>query len=147
MQLPVVTNHLRPLTLAAVGLMSTVPSFSYSDIDCFDNDTNGKEVIKYMSIVDSKDIDYISSKVKFQYHLMEWRRKTAFVSSVSKIIKDEDFLAIVAMGRVAVPYIKTELLAKPSILVWALNYIYGKKISNKPNLTIDEACRLWIKEI
>ena len=68
-------------------------------------------------------------------------------SSVEDIVNDKDFQSIVLMGEQAVPFIKEELIEKPSTLVWALNYIYNRKISNKPNLTITEACKLWIKEI
>ena len=54
---------------------------------------------------------------------------------------------VVSMGQYAVPFIKDELIRKPSTLVWALNYIYGYKISSNPHLTISEACKLWIKKI
>ena len=64
-----------------------------------------------------------------------------------RIVEDEDFKAIVSMGQYAVPFIKDELIRKPSTLVWALNYIYGYKISSNPHLTISEACKLWIKKI
>ena len=70
-----------------------------------------------------------------------------FQSSASSIISDPDFQAIVSMGQYAVPFIKEEIANEPSTLVWALNLIYGRRISNNPNLTIKEACKLWIKAI
>lgn len=35
----------------------------------------------------------------------------------------------------------------PSTLVWALNLIYNRKITDLPNITISEACNLWVKEL
>ena len=70
---------------------------------------------------------------------------TFFLSSVKDIIEQNDFKAIVNMGTKAVPFILEELEREPSNLVWALNMIYKKKITDKPNVTISDACKLWIK--
>ena len=51
------------------------------------------------------------------------------------------------MGYNAVPFILEELDARPSNLVWALNMIFQKKITLKPDATIDDACKLWVKEL
>ena len=51
------------------------------------------------------------------------------------------------MGPKIVPFILDELDKGPSNIVWALNMIYKKKITNKPNVTIAEACKLWIKAL
>lgn len=69
------------------------------------------------------------------------------MSSASDIVNHEAFKAIVAMGEAAVPYIVEEINTTPSTLVWALNFIYQKKISNNPDTTVQEACRLWVKEL
>ncbi|MFA5618580.1 MAG: hypothetical protein WDK95_17350 [Syntrophorhabdaceae bacterium] len=87
------------------------------------------------------------NKSLFETHLMNWEKKTKFLSSVKSIIENEDFQAIVSMGYSAVPYIIEEIENKPSTLVWALNLIYDRKITNDPNTTISEACNLWIQEI
>ena len=73
--------------------------------------------------------------------------KTQFMSSAYSIVNDEDFQSIVAMGKSVVPFIVKEIEREPSTLVWALNYIYGHKISDKSNITISEACKLWIKAL
>lgn len=146
MQLPRITNQLKPLTLA-VGIAATVPVFSYSDIDDLSKIINSEKTSRYIQVVDNNDNFYLSNKFRFQLHLQRWEEKTMFMSSVSSIVGDEDFRAIVSMGGYAIPLIKEELQRKPSTLVWALNYIFGRKISNNPNLTIAEACKLWIKEI
>ncbi len=68
-----------------------------------------------------------------------------FLSSAKAIVDNEEFKGIVAMGRVVTPLIIDAIDREPSQLVWALNYIYGAKISNNPNTTIKEACKLWVK--
>lgn len=51
------------------------------------------------------------------------------------------------MGKVAVPFIIEEISANPSTLVWALNFIFEKKISNNPKTTIPQACKLWVNQL
>ena len=51
------------------------------------------------------------------------------------------------MGYSAVPFIIEEIEKEPSNLVWALNLIYNQKISKNPNITIKDACKLWIKAL
>ena len=51
------------------------------------------------------------------------------------------------MGAQAVPLIGQSIEAEPSMLVWALNMIFKGKISDKKDLTIEEACKLWVKEL
>ena len=147
MQLPPIKQAFKPITIAA-GLMVTVPAFSYSDIDAYSNNIiNSEKTMQYMQLVDAKETDYFSAKFHFQLHLQRWEQKTKLLSSAYRIIGDEDFKAIVGMGEVATPLILAEIQQRPSTLVWALNFIYGKKISNNSNLTISEACKLWIKEL
>lgn len=148
MQLPKMTSHLKPLTLA-VGLASAASSFAYADcnVDNLCSIVNSKMTTQYLQVIDSKESYYLANKFKFQLHLQRWERRTMFKSSVKSIVEDENFMAIVSMGKDAVPFIKDELIRKPSTLVWALNYIYGHKISSNPHLTISEACKLWIKKI
>ena len=147
MQLPPIKQAFKPITIAA-GLMVTVPAFSYSDVDAYSNNIiNSEKTMQYMQLVDAKETDYFSAKFHFQLHLQKWREKTMFLSSVNDIINDADFRFIVSMGELAVPFIKEDISNRPSTLVWALNFIYGKKISNRPNLTIADACKLWMKAL
>ena len=147
MQLPPIKQTFKPVTIAA-GLMVTIPTFSYSDIDAYSNNIiNSERTMQYMQLVDAKETDYFSAKFHFQLHLQRWKEKTMFLSSVNDIINDADFRFIVSMGELAVPFIKEEISNRPSTLVWALNFIYGRKISNRPNLTIADACKLWMKAL
>ncbi len=146
MQLTPIKQAFKPITIAA-GMIAAVPAFAYSDIDAYNNIINSEKTMQYMQLVDARETDYFSAKFHFQLHLQRWEQKTKFQSSVYRIIGDEDFKAIVGMGEVATPLILAEIQQRPSTLVWALNFIYGKKISNNSNLTISEACKLWIKEL
>lgn len=147
MQLVKFSTSLKPITLA-VGLLGT--THAYSDVDTFSgiltNATNSK-VAEYIKKIDGSENNAITNKFKFQQHLMSWEQKTMFNSSANAIIENPDFKAIVSMGYSVVPLIVEEIEVKPSTLVWALNLIYNKKITNKPNTTITEACKLWVREL
>ena len=149
MQLVKLSNKLKPLTLA-VGLFSAATSFAYSDLDLNSgiiSETNNNKTSEYMKLVDNSNNGILLKKFRFQNHLINWQKKTQFLSSTKAIVENEDFVAIVAMGQDAVPYIIEEIEANPSTIVWALNFIYNRKITNKQNATISEACKLWAKEL
>ena len=149
MQLALLTSKLKPITLAA-GLLSATTLFSYSDIDAYSgivNITSNNKTSEYINLVDKSDRSMILHKFRFQSLLENWKNKTLFLSSTKSIIENEDFKAIIAMGNSVVPYIVNEIEYKPSTLVWALNIIYNRKITNNPNATISEACKLWVKEL
>ena len=148
MQLVPFSAKLKPITLA-VGMFSTT-QFAYSDMDAYSgilSVASNSKTAEHIKSVDKNDYIYFSQKFRFQYHLMNWEKKTMFLSSTKSIIEDEDFQAIVSMGYAAVPFIIEEIENKPSVLAWALNLIYDKKITNKPNATITEACKLWVKHL
>lgn len=146
MQLPTITNTLKPLTIAA-GMLTAAPVFMYGDIDNIHNIVSSEKTSKYLTISDNTDNYLFSRRFRFDLYLQQWKENTMFLSSASAIISEPNFQAIVAMGQYAVPFIKEEIANEPSTLVWALNLIYGKRISNNPNLTIKEACKLWTKEV
>lgn len=147
MQLTGLSNKIIPLTLAA-GL-SVSPVF-YADIDAHSgivSSTNNNKVFEYISSVDEGEVVAISNKLRFQFLLNSWQQQTKFSSSPDSIIQNENFQSIVAMGKVAVPFIVEEISANPSTLVWALNFIFEKKISNNPKTTIPQACKLWVNQL
>ena len=146
MRLNKVPSQAKILTLAT-GLMVSTPVFAYSDLDNLGNILTARKNVEYVKTVSSIEEFDITQKFKFQMHLKAWEQKTMFSSSVAAIVNDEDFQSIVCMGMIAVPFIKEELERKPSVLVWALNYIFGSRISERTDLTITEACNLWIKAI
>lgn len=146
MQLKRFGKGLKPVSLVAVLLPNT--GVAYSDVDGFSAvDSSSKRTEEYLQVVDNTESGVLFSKMKFRLHFDAWRAKTRFLSSAHAIVADSDFQAIVAMGKPVVPFILEELQAQPSTLVWALNYIYGQKISSNPRLTVTEACKLWTKRL
>jgi len=148
MQLVELSNNLKPLTIA-VGMFSSSAAFVYSDIDVFSKITSitSNQTLNYIHEADNNDNHLWAQRFVFDLHLMNWKEKTMFLSSTKSIIEDDDFKAIVAMGKSAVPYIISEIENKPSTLVWALNFIFNKKIANNPDTTITDACKLWVKAL
>ncbi len=149
MQLNNMKKGWMPLTLAA-GLMSAANTPVYADIDQFskiETVINRTDAAEYIQEVNNENDIILNDKINFRNHLAEWQSKTMLLSSIQRIIDQPAFKAIVAMGRSAVPFILEEIEARPSNLVWALNLIFKKKITSKPNTTIEEACKLWVKAL
>ncbi|MFV0553619.1 MAG: hypothetical protein ACK5LR_02835 [Mangrovibacterium sp.] len=149
MQLNTLSNNKwKPITLAAVFLSAATP-LSYQDLDAHSGiltTVSDCKTSNYLNTVDKSDQTVFIQKFRFDNHYAKWQEKTVFLSSVSSIIEDEDFKAIVSMGQSAVLYIVERIEVEPSPLVWALNFIYGKKITSQ-NATIIDACKLWVKEL
>jgi len=78
-------------------------------------------------------------------YIKRWKEQTRFLSSTTKIIENEFFQKILAMGKEAIPFILDDIEKSPSTLVWALNIINGYKISEE-DITIEEACRMWLEK-
>ena len=102
---------------------------------------------RYISEVNDPMEMMMSGKLMFDALESSWKKETRFSSSIHDIINQRDFQAIVSMGTQAVPFIGKSIEAQPSMLVWALNIIFKGKISEKKDLTITEACKLWVKEL
>lgn len=149
MQLINVRKGLKPLTIAA-GLLISNPSLMYADLDQYSNITSvisNQRTSKYIQEVDNKEDLMFTMKRKFYDYFYSWKDQTCFYSSVQDIVEQDDFRAIVEMGHNAVPFILDEITREPSNLVWALNFIYKKKITDRPNITMSEACKLWVKTL
>ena len=149
MQLVSFKNGFKPLTIAA-GLLVSSPTLMYADLDQYSDITaviSKPKASKYIQEVDNQENNIFIAKRKFYDYYNSWMDNTFFLSSVKDIIEQNDFKAIVNMGTKAVPFIFEELEREPSNLVWALNMIYKKKITDKPNVTISDACKLWIKAL
>lgn len=147
MQLTKMSNLFKPITLS-IGIATALPLYSaiddYSGIYSTITDASMFKTVKQ---ADSEDFRYYNSKLKFQTLYETWQTETRYLSSIQDIVNHGAFKAIVAMDETAVPFIMEEINNNPSTLVWALNYIYHKKISNNPSITVSEACKLWVKEL
>jgi hypothetical protein len=149
MQLVPFSDRIKPLTLAA-ALLSATPAFAYTDLNAYSDiltSTSNLTTLEYIKSVDKNGNNMLLRELKFRNHLINWKSNTKYMSSVQAIIENEDFRAIVAMGNSGVPYIINEIESNPSTLVWALNLILGHKITESPNATISEACKLWVKKL
>jgi hypothetical protein len=139
----------KPITIA-VGLIAGSAANLYADVDQFSQVNtvlNNYVTSKYLQEFDDMSEMAMNDRRKFYNYYTAWNEQTLFLSSVSAIVEHQAFQAIVAMGRRAVPFIIEEINAKPSMLVWALNFIYQRKITDNPQTTIAEACRLWVREL
>lgn len=144
------TRNIIPITLTS-GLFLAGSSFTYADfstsnhLQIDDKTIVDKNISNYLEEVDNNDAAQYSRKLFFQRNVQKWKNETIFLSSVNSIVENKHFKAIIGMGEVAVPFILEEIDKEPSNLVWALNIIYKRKISNNPNLTITQACKRWVK--
>ena len=147
MQLTHISNMLKPITLSA-GIAAAMPSYSaidsHSGIYSTITDTAMFESVKR---TDWNDLMFYAQKLRFQTLYEKWRNDTRFYSSISDLVNHDAFKNIITMDKDAVPFIIEEINREPSTLVWALNFIFHKKISNNPDTTIPEACKLWVKEL
>ncbi|MBR5018098.1 MAG: hypothetical protein IKX53_00495 [Bacteroidales bacterium] len=147
MQIKKLTASLRPISIAGVIMGS---SLLYSDIDQFSGirtTLSDRLTSDYVRLNDFHRQEILLSRARFNALYESWRERTLFMSSASDIISDPSFQEIVEMGMAAVPYIIDVIDKDPSTLVWALNKIFGGKISNRQDVTVKEACRLWVKKI
>lgn len=147
MQLTHISEIFKPVTLS-IGMTTIMPVYaavdSYSGIYSVITD---KAMFESVKQADSENSLSYVSRLRFQSYYEQWYNATRFLSSANDIVNNDAFQAIIAMGKTAVPFIVEEISATPSPLVWALNFIYQKKISDNPNTTIPEACKLWVKEL
>ena len=149
MQLKDIKQGWKPVSLA-VGLIAGVPVGLYAAIDQYskiDTVLTNNATSRYIAEVNDPSELMMSGKLVFDALESSWRKETRFLSSVKDIIEQRDFQAIIAMGEQAVPFIGQSIESRPSTLVWALNMIFNGKISEKKDLTIGEACKLWVKEL
>lgn len=149
MQLKDIKQGWKPVTLA-VGLMAGAPGGMYAAVDQYsriDTVLTNHATSRYIAEVNDPFEVVINGKLMYDALESSWRNETVFLSSVRDIIEQRDFQAIVAMGAQAVPFIGQSIEARPSTLVWALNMIFKGKISEKKDLTIEDACKLWVKEL
>lgn len=143
----------KPIVLTA-GLIISGTTFPYLYNENESQEENLKPQV--LNIDTSKYIDDLASytfddsilaRIRFQDYLSKWEKKTRLYSFAKQIISDANFQAIISMKETAVPFIIEDLEKKPSFLVWALNLIYNKKISNDPNITIESATKLWLRKL
>lgn len=147
-------KHINGITpIAVVSLMSlgiTDGTMGYNAIDTYSNINtvvNNPIIASYIKHNEDQTFHNLQLKHYFNELVAGWKQNIMFSSSLRQIISDSNFQKIVALRGQAVPLILLEIQKQPSMLVWALNMIYDTKISNNPDLTITEACKLWVKKL
>ncbi len=136
-----------PIAMSGVAIATSPQTETFKYNELIPNDIEFKDEVTRNHLSFSAESTYsdLLIKHKFNEHLKKWKSKTRFLSSPNKIVEDEDFQRIVSLGKPVIKYIKEELKEEPSYLVWALNQIFGFKISDDPLTTIPEASRMWIR--
>lgn len=136
-----------PIVISGLTLSSNTDqqTFRYNDIVDNNIKIEDKHTLNHLNMSQEGTYTSLLTKIKFKEYLENWNLNTMFISSPNQIIEDQNFLEIVKLGYSAIPFIMEELEEKPSFLVWALNTIFGFKISDDPNTTIIEASRMWLR--
>lgn len=136
-----------PLALAGtmVSSYSAHHTFLYNDIAENNIQMNDEKLLGHLDGGIQSNYSTMLTKIKFYNYYNDWIDAQLFNSSPNEITKDENFQSIVELGLIAVPFILEELENRPSYLVWALNNIYGFRISDDSFTTIPEAAKKWIK--
>ena len=89
-----------------------------------------------------------TDKKIFDKYYDAWYENTSLYSSQKKIFEDENFLAIVNMGKRAVPFIYEKIKNGFNLIVRALGPIYGEnKIKINSYIGQKRTCELWCEII
>lgn len=142
------SRKLIPLTISG-GLILSAFAFSYGSLDKseINNVISSLSVNNIMQQTNDKMYSHFSIKSRFEQRVIAWKKNTKFMSFAGQIVNEKNFQDIVLMGEDIVPYILEEISREPSPLVWSLNVIFNKTISNNPDTTIEQACKLWVKAL
>jgi hypothetical protein len=140
-------KNLIPITISglAVTITPVVQTFKYNDVEQNNIQLIDKDALNHLKTAQEVNYGNLIYKFRFKKHFDTWINNIKFLSSPNQIIEDPNFKNIVDMGSFAVPFIMEQIEKEPSYLVWALNFIYGFKISDNSLTTIPEACKAWLK--
>ena len=129
----------------AITFIPDYQTFKYNDVSENTLNIKNPETLSHLTTTQESQYFSILLRINFYKHFNKWQTHTRYFSSPNQIIQDEDFQEIIKLGRPAIPVIAQEIQRHPTYLVWALNLIFGFKISDSTQITIPEACKLWIK--
>jgi hypothetical protein len=144
---PVSVKDLVPLAISGLAAVANpaIQTFKYNDVEQNNIQLINKDSLTHL--ISAQDINYgnIIHRFRFYQSYEKWIKEVRFLSSPNQIVEDQNFKQIVEMGLSSVLFIMEEIEREPSYLVWALNHIYGFKISDNSLTTIPEACKAWLK--
>ena len=93
----------------------------------------------------SMESDMNQLKEKFESLSAQWRKNTAFFSTVKEIALDSNYQQIIGMGEPVVPLILNDLQKRPSHWYWALAAITGENpAKDSPKGNIQAVCDAWV---
>lgn len=132
-----------------IGL-TTNYAFGKTEMLFSEEDIIGSNFLKIakQSIIAQNELQITSNhfkKIKFEEYCAQWNLNTMFSSNPRLIIEDINFQNIIKMGEEVIPFILIKIEKEPSLLVWALNIITQKQISQNEAITIKDACKLWVR--
>jgi len=141
------SNGFFPLVISGLTIATSpmVQTFKYNDLDQNNIQIKNENTQKHLNKTIESSYTDLLTKMKFIEHFEKWKNETKFLSSPNRIVENINFQEIIGIGAPVVKYIVEELHEEPSCLVWALNFIYGFKISDASTTTIREATKMWIR--
>lgn len=144
---PVSTKGLVPLAVVSLSAISNpvIQTFKYNDVEQNNIQVIDDDALSHLKSAQGIDYGNLISRFEFYQAFKKWNENVLFLSSPIQIVNDPNFKSIVKLGYSSVPFIIEELKKEPSYLVWALNQIFGFKISDNTYTTIPEACKAWLR--
>lgn len=94
------------------------------------------------------------AKTLFDNYYSRWEQETSFCSRGDLVFSNPNYIAIVEMGKDAIPFIKEKIQNKPDPIVNALRDITGENIIDRSIVSkikgftsLKRACKLWLKQL
>jgi hypothetical protein len=83
---------------------------------------------------------------RFRTLVDRWRKETAHISSISKLVMHPSYQRIIGMGPAVIPIILRELQRDPDYWFWALTSITGEDPVNPEDIgDIPKMAEAWLK--
>lgn len=142
-------KNLVPITISGLSVLTEpmIQTFNYNDVEQNNIQLIDNDALAHLKSAQATNYSDHINRFKFYKAYLMWKDRINFLSSPIQVVNNPDFKTIVEMGHAAIPFIREELEKEPSYLVWALNQIFGFKISDNPNTTIPEASKIWLRYI
>lgn len=133
-----------------LGLSTNIAGYYETNLSVTEKDVINKmfkiDLKTIRSVENSNNVGYddVYLRDRVRNYIKRWEKETMFLSDINKIVGNDNFKQIISLGEKAAPFILEELNEKPSHIVWALNLIFGRQISNQ-QLSIKDASKAWVR--
>ena len=116
-----------------------------------DNDDSLKESREMMRLrpdVRAKMAQRLRDQEEFDRLYRKWKEETMILSNISQIYENDNYLAIIRMGRRAVPFIYEKAKMENVLLYDVLEKVYGCRLErNAKKVTAKQFLDSWLKKI